>query len=406
MHKIGNRTNPAESPCIPAVVRRDHRHVPVWREDELQRRLYQAEARYRALTEQLSIVTYVAAMNVQGSFTYISPQIEVVSGFKPKEWLADNRLWLQRMHPEDRRRILPMLGKAHRGGRNFEAEYRLLDRAGRAHWVSDESRAIRDEAGQPLFIQGTLTEITERKRQEQESAGQGRELMLSRSELEQFVSIASHELKAPLRRIVNLGELLASHCRSRLDAEDAALLDRMKGSATDMQELVAGLAEYAEAGPRTPLSAIELGRVLKHVLKELEGPIAFSGARITSGPLPTVWAEPTLLEQILSNLVDNALKFRSKDPPRIHISAERLGKDRIISIRDNGIGIHPRQTERIFSIFQRLHPRGEHTGVGLGLAICKKIIDHLGGRIWVESQPGEGSTFHFTLQAANREYQA
>ncbi|HVE13953.1 MAG TPA: ATP-binding protein [Elusimicrobiota bacterium] len=370
------------------------------REDELQTRLDLAEARFRALAERLPIITYVSAMDVQGAFTYISPQVEPLLGYKPAEWTTGRGLWLQRMDPDDRQRILPLLARAHRSGERFSMEYRLRDRAGVAKWILDESEAVRDEAGRARFIQGTWTDVTERKRLEQESARAGRELASSRSELEQFVSVTSHELKAPLRRIVNLGEMLAQRHGSRIPAEATGLLAQIRDSAAAAQELLAGLVVYAETDRRAALAPVDMEEVARRAFEELAESIAASGARVTRGALPKVWAEPALLERVLCNLVDNALKFRGKASPEAHLWAERSGKEWVISLRDNGIGIHPRQAQRIFSIFERLHTREEYGGVGLGLAVCKKIVERLGGRIWVESEPGEGSTFHFTLRAA------
>ncbi|MBI3549228.1 MAG: PAS domain-containing protein [Elusimicrobia bacterium] len=395
MRRHGNRVTPVK---LQGAAVGDYARAPLGgRQKELQDRLDQAEARYRALAERLPIITYVAAMDVQGSFSYISPQVQALLGYAPEEWTAGRSLWLRRMHPEDRPRILPLLGRAHKGGRRFSAEYRLLDRTGRAKWILDESEVIRNAAGDPLLIQGTWTEITERKRMEQETAGRGRELASSKSELEQFISVASHELKAPLRRISNLGEMLAQRFKDGLTAQAEGLLAQIMDSAAVMQGLVAGLVKYGEADPRAPLSAVDLSAAVQHAVRELTEEIAGSGARVTCGTLPTVWAEPALLERVLYNLLDNAIKFRGKEPPRVHVSAEESAKQWIISVRDNGIGIHPRQAQRIFSIFDRLHAPKEYAGVGLGLAVCKKIIERFGGRIWVESEPEEGSTFHFTL---------
>lgn len=369
-------------------------------EPELESRLDEAQARYRALVERLPVVIYTSAMDVQGSFTYISPQVEGLLGFKPEDWLADPGFWLKRLHPDDRRRIFPALVRAHRGGEAFAAEYRLLDRAGRARWVRDESQAVRGRAGKPLLIQGAWSDITARKELERETADLRRELASSKAELEEFVSVASHELSSPLRRIMGLGETLASRCRGRLDEESESMLARVIDSAALVQELLRGLVRYAEQGRAgIESSEVDMGAVLDQALKQLDEAVAASGAVITREELPKVWAEPALLGRVLFNLLDNALKFRGKDPPRVHVRAERSGPDWVVSVRDNGIGIHPLQARRIFSIFDRQDPGAARSGVGLGLAVCRKIVERLGGRIWVESDPGEGSVFRFTVPA-------
>ena len=400
LRKPGSRMAALKSAESPPHERPILSRAPAWRrEGELQYRLDQAQERYSALVKRLPVVTYVAAMDVQAAFTYISPQVETILGYSPEEWIADRSLWLKRMLPEDRRRILPNLGRAHQRGEKFSAEYRLLDRSGGVKWILDESEVVRDKAARPLFIQGMWTEITERKKKERESERIGRELSASRSELAQFVSVASHELKAPLRRIVNLGEMLALRCRDRLDAQAQGLLAQMIGSAATLQKLIVGLVNYGETDQEIPFSAVDLNLSLRHVRKELSEEVLAEGAEITCGVLPEVWAEPALLERVLYHLLDNSIKFHGKKPPRIHISAEQSERQWTISVRDNGIGIGQSQAQRIFSIFDRLHPRREYAGVGLGLAICKKIVEGFGGRIWVESEPEEGSTFHFTLRS-------
>ena len=365
--------------------------------------LHQEENRYRALVERLPNVTYTAAMDVQAAFTYISPKVEALLGFTPEEWTTDRSLWLKRMLPEDRKRILPTLGRAHRGGGKFREEYRLRDRSGRVKWIVDESEVVRDKAGRPLFIQGMWTDITQRKNKDRETAGLGHELSSSHLELRQFISVASHELKATLRRIINLGEILKLRGRDPFDAEGKGLVAQIMDSAAVAQELLAGLVDYGETAKQIPLSTVDLNLTAQKILAQLSDEILASKAQITIGVLPKVRAEPALLERVLYNLLDNAIKFHGKQPPRIRVWAEHVESQWVISVSDNGIGVHQRQVQRIFSIFEHLHPAKEYAGVGLGLAICKKIVERLGGRIWMESEPGEGSTFHFTLGSPSTE---
>lgn len=369
-------------------------------EPDLRKRLAAAEAGYAALARSLPLTTYTSALDVQGAFTSMSPQVESLLGYKPEDFLADRRLWMKLVHPEDRQGLLPLLVRAHRGG-GFAAEYRLLDRRGRPRWIRDESRVVRGPGGEALFILGTWTEITGRKDLERETAGQSRALASSRAELEQLVSAASHELNAPLRRIINLGELLLLRCGGRLDAEERGMLERVVSSAGDMHRLVHGLRAYAEGGAARPAPVpVDLQETAARVLSELGESAREAGAEITSGPLPKVLAEPALAASLLRHLLENALKYRGPRPPRVHVSASRSGGRCVISVRDNGIGIHPGQAERVFSVFSRLNPQSGHPGAGLGLAAAKRIVESFGGRIWVESEPGEGSTFSFTLPAA------
>lgn len=371
---------------------------------ELLKRLEAAEARYEALSGMLPLVSYVAPFDVHGAFLSVSPQVEALLGFPPARWVADPRLWLSRLHPEDRVRVLARLASRHRGPGPAAEEYRLLDRQGRPRWVRDESRVVRDAAGRALFIMGTWTELSARKRRERDAAARERRLEAARSELELFVSVASHELAAPLRRIVNLGELLEKRASRRLDEESRGLLRRMRASAARLQELVLALVRYAEQdGGASARERTELDRVLDEALAELAEPARRAGAVVTRGPLPVVWSEPALLGRVLRNLLDNALVHRGPRPPRVRVWAERAGPDWVVSVRDEGPGMDARQARRAFSLFERVEHATPGSGMGLGLAVCRKFVERLGGRIWVESEPGEGATFRFTLPAAGEE---
>lgn len=371
---------------------------------ELLRRLEAAEARYEALAGMLPLVSYVAPFDVYGAFLSISPQVEALLGFPPARWVADPRLWLSRLHPGDRVRVLSRLARKHRGPEPLAEEYRLLDRQGRPRWVRDESRVVRDAEGRALFITGTWTEISGHKRRERDAAARERRLESARSELELFVSVASHELTAPLRRIVNLGELLEKRASRSLDEESRGLLRRMRASGARLQELVLALVRYAEQDGGAPArERTELDRVLDEALQELAEPARSAGAVVTRGPLPVVWSEPALLARVLHSLLDNALKHHGARPPRVHVWAERAGPDWVVSVRDEGPGLDVRQARRAFSLFERAEHMTPGSGMGLGLAVSRKFVERLGGRIWVESEPGEGATFRFTLPAAGGE---
>ena len=365
-------------------------------DDSLRAQLAAAQARYDALTARLPFVVYLSALSVQGAFTAMSPRVQELTGYPPEDWLKDRGLWLRRMHPDDRLAVLPMLVKAHRGGGDFRAEYRLIDRGGRAKWIVDESVTVRGDDGRALFIQGTWRETTERRRLESQVEGRDRALASTRGELEQFVSVASHEFKAPLRRIVNLGELLTRRLLPGLDAESSRALGEMCASAATMQALVAGLVEFAEADRGVPCREVDLDETLTRVLEDLKEAVAGSAATVTRGPLPKVWAEPEPLARVLRALLDNALKFRGDAAPRVHISCESSGSHWTVTVRDHGIGLHPRHAERVFGLFDRVRP-GARPGLGLGLAVARKIVERAGGRIWVESEPGEGASFRFTM---------
>lgn len=227
-----------------------------------------------------------------------------------------------------------------------------------------------------------------------------REALLRRTneELRQFSYIASHDLQEPLRTISNYMQLLALRAQGKLDPD----MDQCIGFAVDgaqrMQVLINDLLAYTRVETQgAPLAKADGEAVLTQALRDLQQAIAQSGAEVTYDPLPTVTAVPGQLRQVFENLLSNALKFRGQEPPRVHLSAQRQGRAWLFSVRDNGIGLDPKHAERIFQIFQRLHTRREYPGTGIGLAICKKIVERHGGRIWVESEVGKGTTFFFTL---------
>jgi light-regulated signal transduction histidine kinase (bacteriophytochrome) len=231
---------------------------------------------------------------------------------------------------------------------------------------------------------------------------QHREAQLQRAndDLQQFTSVASHDLQEPLRMVTSYVQRLAQRYQGQLDETAAEYVGYAVDGAQRMQTLIADLLAYARVERQgAELTETDGEAVLEQVLRDLQLAVAESGAVVTHDALPTVTAVPGQLKQLLENLLSNALKFRGPEPPRIHLSAQRQGTEWLFSVRDNGIGLDLKQAARIFQMFQRLHTRKEYPGTGIGLALCKKIVERHGGRIWVESAPGQGATFFFTLPA-------
>lgn len=251
-----------------------------------------------------------------------------------------------------------------------------------------------------------ITEAKESLRKEEEALRQANkdlkryseELRRSNAELEQFAHVASHDLQEPLRMVASFTQLLQRRYRDRLDADANEFISYAVEGANRMQRLINDLLSYSRIQTRgKPFEEIDCEEILGEVRVNLQVAIEKSGALITNNSLPVIMGDASQLMRLFQNLIDNAIKFADKESPRVHVSAEKKDHEWLFSVSDNGIGIDPQYGERIFVIFQRLHGREEYPGTGIGLAICKRIVERHGGRVWVESEPGKGSTFYFTI---------
>jgi signal transduction histidine kinase len=224
------------------------------------------------------------------------------------------------------------------------------------------------------------------------------ELARSNRDLEQFAYIVSHDLQEPLRKVKSFTQLFAQHFAEKLDADGARYIGFVTDGAERMQSLIQDLLTYSRV-TRVELDRVEtdLNVVLADALSTLENVVKESGAVVTADVLPRLSVNPRMVAMVFQNLISNALKFRRDEKPEVHIGVRRVEGEWVFSVRDNGIGIDRRHFDRLFQVFQRLHARGDYPGTGIGLAICKKVVERHHGRIWVESELGKGSTFSFTL---------
>ena len=246
-------------------------------------------------------------------------------------------------------------------------------------------------------------QVEERKRAEEVLAQQAKELARSNADLEQFAYVASHDLQEPLRMVASFTQLLAKRYGGKLDADADEFIGYAVDGVRRMQDLISDLLDYSRVGMRgKEFVPTNCEAVLQAALTNLKVALEETNALVTHDPLPTVRADGMQLCQLFQNLIGNALKFRGPAPPRIHVSAQAADYEWRFSVRDNGSGIDPQHAERIFVIFQRLHSAAEYPGTGIGLAISKKIAERHGGRMWVESEPGKGATFFFTLPITER----
>jgi len=228
--------------------------------------------------------------------------------------------------------------------------------------------------------------------------GTSTELARSNAELQEFAYVASHDLQEPLRAVAGCVHLLEERCRGRLDATEAELIGHTIDGAMRMQTLIEDLLTLSRVGTHgTSFEKTDMNQVLSWALSNLARALRESGGEVIPEALPTVLADRTQMMQLLQNLIGNSLKFRRERPPRIQVGAERRDAVWQFWVRDNGIGIEAQYFEKIFRPFQRLHTRREYPGTGIGLAVCKKIVARHGGRIWLDSEVGLGTTFYFTI---------
>jgi PAS domain S-box-containing protein len=255
-----------------------------------------------------------------------------------------------------------------------------------------------DDAGKVIGIASTERDITERKMAEAQLKCSLADLERSNKELEQFAYAASHDLQEPLRMISSYTQLLAERYEGQLDDKAKKYIHYVVNGAIHMQTLINDLLAYSRVGMHgQPLKPTDSHSALGEAIGNLATTIKENQAIITNDDLPTVRADASQLALVFQNLLANAIKFRGEDPPRIHVSAQDHGREWVFAIKDNGIGIEPQHAGRIFVIFQRLHTQEEYPGTGIGLTVCKRIVERHGGKIWVESEPGNGATFFFTI---------
>jgi len=361
-------------------------------EDELRR----SEARFRSLTALSS--DWYWEQDEEFRLTFLSQRFVERTGIDPAPYLGHRR-W---DHPA------PNLTEAdwerHRGQLDrrepfFDFEMERASPGADSVWLSVSGEPVFDQNKRFRGYRGVGTDVTERKRGQAVLRAAYDELARSNAELQQFAYVASHDLQEPLRMIGSYTQLLERRYGDKFDQDAREFMDFIVDGATRMKQLIEDLLAYSRVGTRgKELVPVQAQAVLDKALVNLRAAIEQSEATVTHGPLPEVNADDTQLVQLLQNLIANAIKFRKKEEaPRIHVGAEDAGDEWRFSVADNGIGIEQQYFDRIFMVFQRLHTQDEYPGTGIGLAICRKVVERHRGRIWVESAHGKGSTFRFTL---------
>lgn len=399
LHTSGERAVPVEL-WVDLIQFQGEELLACWFHDisERQQRedvLRQSERQFRHLAEALPQLVWIAAPD--GSIQYCNARCHEYSGLPSEELKAD--LWTRLLHPDDHQKTVDRWQYSVRTGEPYEIEYRLRRGSDGAYrWFLSRAVPVRDDTGEVLRWFGTSTDIEPQKQSEEELRRVMDELTRSNRELEQFAYIASHDLQKPLRKVSGYVQILRRKYRGRLDEKADIYIGYASEGALRMQQLINDLLAFSRIGRSSASLPVDLNAAFATAVADLAGEIESSGAEVTSDVLPTVTGDRDQLNLLLRHLIDNALKYRTPGtPPRIHLAARRIDGEWEFSVRDNGIGIEPRFFGKIFLIFQRLHSREEYSGTGIGLAIVKKILDRHHGRVWVESHPGEGSTFYFSL---------
>ncbi len=325
-------------------------------------------------------------------FKRINPAFGQILGYTDEELLAVP--FLDFVHPDDRDSTLAEVGKLSEGATtlNFKNRYRCKD--GSYRWIEWNTKPIVEDE----IMYFVAHDVTERKLAEQRLANTMEELKHSNEELEQFAYVASHDLQEPLRMVSGFTQLLQQRYQDKLDQDANDFINFAVDGATRMQGLINDLLIFSRVGTHgKPFKATDMNVILQDVLDNVTQSIKETDATIIKDPLPVIIADDSQMIQLLQNLISNAIKFHGDEPPRIHVSGEVKANEWIFSVKDNGIGIDSKYFEKIFVIFQRLHKKGEYGGTGIGLAVCKKIVQKHGGNIWIESELGKGSTFYFTI---------
>ena len=328
-----------------------------------------------------------------------TPETYCVFGVSQDTFVPSVEAFQSLIHPDDRAAMQAWTSACLSGEEPPDLEFRVNLRDGGVRYILGRGHLARDAENKPIRMTGIAQDITERKYMMEVLKLDAEKLARSNEELERFAYVASHDLQEPLRMVASFTQLLSKRYSGRLDETADRYIHYAVDGAKRMQQLIADLLAYSRVNTKElDLRQTDCEAVVLEAMRNLQVAIKESSAAIDWDPLPVLWADPGQLTQLFQNLLANGIKFRRQDEsPRIHVSAVDSGAEWMISVQDNGIGIDPRHAERVFQMFQRLHTRAEYPGTGIGLAVCKKVIERHGGKLWVESEPGAGSTFRFTI---------
>jgi PAS domain S-box-containing protein len=363
--------------------------VDITERQRAQEEIRTAGERFRFMADAMPQKMFTATAG--GAVNYVNKQWLEFTGASFDE-IRDGG-WIRFVHPDDAEESQRRWHHCVETKESFELVHRFRRADGVYHWHLSRAHAMRNERGESSLWIGSNTDIHDEK----ETA---KKLERTTDDLKHFAFAASHDLQEPLRMVASYTQLLSREYKGNLDENADKYIAFAVEGAQRMEALLKGMREYWQASEREEdqRAAVDCNEVLNTALLNLRESIATSEAVVSHDSLPTVWAEEGLLVQVFQNLVGNAIKYRGEKPPQVHISAARNAQEWVFSVRDNGIGIDPRFAERVFAMFNRLNG-SKYPGSGIGLALCRKVVERLGGRIWVESTPGQGADFRFTIPA-------
>jgi PAS domain S-box-containing protein len=367
--------------------RENHLRIALRDREEALRDAEKARERFRFMAESMPQKIFTATPS--GDVDYFNRQWMEFTGLSFDE--INNWGWTQFVHPDDLEENLRGWRQALEAGEPFHFQHRFRRADGDFRWHLSRVHPMRDAAGNISMWIGSSTDIHEQKEKEEE-------LRRANDDLQQFAYSASHDLQEPIRNVVVYSEIVAKRYHDQLDADGRQFLEFLREGGRRLATLINDLLAYTRAGVvEGNAQTVDSSAVLEQTLANLTEAIRESGATVTHDPLPPVDIGESHLQLVFQNLLSNAIKYRTEEAPQIHVSAAQQGNDVVFSVRDNGIGIDPQYKEKIFGVFKRLHRDQKYSGTGIGLAICQRVVERYGGRIWVESTPGRGAAFFFTL---------
>lgn len=364
-------------------------------------KLKKSDRRFRATFEQAAVG--IAHHSPTGEWLDVNQKFCEILGYSKQELVG--KTFQDFTYYEDAGKNLGLTQQVLEGTlSNYSLEKRYVHKDGRIIWVNKTVSLVRDSAGNPEYFIAVVEDISARKEMEESLKNTISALNSSNKELERFAYIASHDLQEPLRMIGSYTQLLAKRYKGRLDQDADEFINYAVEGANRMKQLINDLLTFSRFSlPGNAFEWVNLEAVYSAAVSNLHSQIMSSSAVISHEQLPTVPGDFNQLVQLFQNLLSNAIKFRGAKAPEINICCEEKENDWLFSVQDNGIGIESKYAERIFIVFQRLHTQAQFPGTGIGLAISHKVVHRHGGRIWVESEPGHGSTFYFTISKNMRQ---